>query len=74
MNDKKKVIRRKLDDNNLTRVWLINRLAEEGIMTDRSEFSCILNGARSGPKPDAVIAASLRILEKYEKSMAGDAE
>ena len=74
MIEERTIIRRKLEDNHLTRVWLINKLAEAGVMTDRSEFSAILNGARSGKKPDAVISTSLSILERYEKGMTGVVE
>ena len=69
MNEERGLIRRKLESNNLTAVWLINRLADRGVMTDKTEFSSVINGARIGPKAKTIIDTSLAVLEQYETAM-----
>lgn len=69
MEEKRVLIRRKLQDNHLTSVWLINQLEQNGVRTDKGEMSNILNGSRKGPKVDEIILVSLDILQRYEKSM-----
>lgn len=69
MEEKRVLIRRKLQDNHLTSVWLINQLEQNGVNTDKTEMSNILTGSRKGPKVDEIIRVSLDILERYEKSM-----
>ena len=64
----RKVIKVKLDDYSLTQAWLINQLSKRGIVTERSEFSAILSGTRTGNKVEEVLKASLEILEAYEKN------
>ena len=59
-------IRIMLFRNNLSQTWLICRLAEDGIVTDKSELSGALSGARCGKKIEKIITASLGILEDYE--------
>ncbi len=61
-------IKEKLRANSLTSVWLINRLAEHEVFTDKTEMSAILTGIRRGPKVDAVVSTSLDILELYERT------
>lgn len=53
-------------DNNLSQVWLINQLADRGIITDKSELSSALSGSRTGAKIDKILSASLEILSDYE--------
>ena len=50
-------------------MWLINRLADAGVNTDKTEFSSVINGTRVGPKAKTIITTSLSILEVYEKAM-----
>ena len=69
MSEDREVIRRKLEKNNLTAVWIINRLADAGVNTDKTEFSSVINGTRVGPKAKTIITTSLSILEVYEKAM-----
>ncbi len=69
MEEKRVLIRRKLQDNHLTSVWLINQLEQNGVRTDRAELSTALNGSRKGPKVDKIMEVSLNILHRYEKSM-----
>lgn len=61
-------IKEKLRANSLTSVWLINRLAEHEVFTDKTEMSAILTGIRRGPKVDVVVSTSLDILELYERT------
>ena len=49
-----------------TQVWLINKLRNCGIITDRTEMSSALNGARRGPKIDKMLKISIEILDKYK--------
>lgn len=64
----RKVIKTKLVDYSLTQAWLINQLSKRGVITERSEFSAILSGTRTGNKVDEVLKMSLEILETYEKN------
>lgn len=61
-------IKEKLRANSLTSVWLINRLAEHEVFTDKTEMSAILTGIRRGPKVDEVVSVSLDILDLYERT------
>ena len=64
----RKIIKAKLDDYSLTQTWLINQLSKRGIITERSEFSAILSGTRTGNKVEEVLKTSLEILDAYEKN------
>ena len=55
--------------NNLRNAWLVDRLAEDGIVTEKTEMSSVLRGIRKGPKAENIILTSLRILTYYEKVM-----
>lgn len=72
--DDRTLIRRKLQDNHLTSVWLINQLERNGIKTDKGEMTNVLNGSRKGPKVDDIIRVSLEILNRYEMSMGQGTE
>lgn len=63
-------IRIKLFTHNLSHTWLIARLAEDGIVTDKSELSGALSGARTGKKIEEIIKAALEILDEYESRYA----
>lgn len=69
MTDERKAVKEMLDRNSLTQVWLINRLADVGINTDKAELSSALNGARKGAKVETVIAKACEILQAYESAM-----
>lgn len=64
----RKIIKSKLDEYSLTQAWLINQLYKRGIVTERSEFSAILSGTRSGKKVDDALKVSLEILNDYENN------
>ena len=59
----------RLMDNQLTQIWLLNRLEEIGIKTSKYTLSSILSGYNDGPLSNQVLEGSLKILEKYEKAM-----
>lgn len=56
-------IRKALSEKGLTQVWLILQLQSRGVCTDKSEFSSILSGVRTGAKADKVLSESLEILK-----------
>jgi len=60
-------IRLMLYRNTLTNAWLVNRLEEKGINTEKTEMSSVLRGVRKGAKAESIINTSLEILEYYEK-------
>lgn len=62
-------IRVLLFENSLSQVWLINRLEEKGIFTDKSELSSALSGSRRGEKIDKIISTSIEILNDYVEKM-----
>lgn len=72
--DDRTLIRRKLQDNHLTSVWLINQLDRAGVITDKSVMTAVLNGSRKGPKAEEIIRVSLEILNRYEMSMGQGTE
>lgn len=69
MKEKRDRIRLMLYRNALTNTWLINRLDEKGITTDKTEMSSVLRGARKGAKAEKIINVSVEILEFYEIAM-----
>lgn len=69
MREERDKIRLMLDRNTLTNVWLINRLEERGVKTEKSELSSVLRGVRSGPKAEEIIKVSTVILTDYETKM-----
>ncbi len=64
-------VRALLQKHHLTNVWLINRLEEQGVITDKAELSSALSGTRRGNKVDRILVTSLEILDKYEKCFVG---
>jgi hypothetical protein len=62
-------IRLMLMRNSLTQTWLINRLENVGVHTDKTELSSALAGRRKGAKVEKVIKESLKILQDYEEKM-----
>lgn len=69
MEKERDKIRIMLLDNSLTQVWLINRLEDKGIITDKAELSSVLSGARKGKKVEKIINSSLQILNEYVSKM-----
>lgn len=69
VEEERRKIQSMLRRNVLTNAWLINRLAKEGIITDKTEMSAVIHGARKGPKACRIINVSLSILEEYERKM-----
>ncbi len=69
MEKERDEIRILLLNNSLSQVWLINRLEEQGVLTDKSELSSALSGARKGAKVDKIIKVSLQILKDYVSKM-----
>lgn len=62
-------IRDKVFRFTLTYTWLIHRLSDEGLLTDKFEMSATLSGTRIGPKADEILCRSLDILNEYEKKI-----
>lgn len=62
-------IRDKVSRFTLTYTWLIHRLSDEGLLTDKFEMSATLSGTRIGPKADEILCRSLDILNEYEKKI-----
>lgn len=65
-------IRVLLLENSLSQVWLISRLEERGVITDKSELSSALSGSRKGKKVDIILKNSLDILDDYTAKMKRD--
>ena len=63
-------IRAKVGRFQLTYVWLINRLADEGLLTDKHELSSVLAGTRAGAKAEEILRKSVEILLDYETRMS----
>ena len=69
MREERDEIRLMLYRNTLTNSWLINRLAERGVETEKTELSSALRGVRKGAKVEKIIKESLEILKFYESKM-----
>ncbi len=69
MKQERDRIRVLLFENSLSQVWLINRLEEKGICTDKTELSSALSGTRRGEKITKIIKTSLEILNDYVSKM-----
>lgn len=66
MREERDRIRLMLYRNTLTNAWLVNRLEEKGINTEKTEMSSVLRGVRKGAKAESIINSSIEILENYE--------
>ena len=71
MREARDRIRLMLYRNTLTNAWLVNRLEEKGIHTEKTEMSSVLRGVRKGAKAESIIKASEEILNYYEKCLPG---
>lgn len=69
MDGERAKVKSMLERNSLTQVWLINRLSERGVRTEKTEFSSVLRGTRKGFKAERIITVSIEILDHYEKQM-----
>jgi hypothetical protein len=63
-------VKEKLIKNNLTQTWLICRLGERGITTDKTELSNALSGRRMTRKKKIILSESEKIIDDYEQKMA----
>ena len=57
-------IRVSLAEFGLTQVWLIEELRKRGLITDKTEMSCVLSGTRHGRKADQILKTSVEILNE----------
>lgn len=69
MKEERDRIRLMLYRNTLTNAWLVNRLEERGVITEKTEMSSVLRGVRKGAKAESIIKTSLEILDDYESKM-----
>lgn len=69
MREERDRIRLMLYRNTLTNAWLVNRLEERGVITEKTEMSSVLRGVRKGAKAETIIETSLEILDDYESKM-----
>lgn len=69
MREERDRIRLMLYRNTLTNAWLMNRLEERGVITEKTEMSSVLRGVRKGAKAESIIKTSLEILDDYESKM-----
>lgn len=74
MREERDRIRLMLYRNTLTNAWLVNRLEEKGINTEKTEMSSVLRGVRKGAKAESIIKTSVEILDYYEKCFPGAGE
>lgn len=59
-------IRERLRKHNLSYVWLISQLRLRGVVTDKTEMSSVMAGARNGAKADTIIQTAAVVLDSYE--------
>lgn len=69
MREERDLIRLMLLRNSLTQTWLINRLEDAGVHTDKTEMSSALGGRRKGEKVNLILRKSIEILTEYEQKM-----
>lgn len=60
-------IRERLRKHNLSYVWLISQLRLRGVVTDKTEMSSVMAGARNGAKADTIIQTAAAVLDSYEQ-------
>ena len=63
-------IKESVERHSLTYVWLVQRLSDAGLYTDKFELSAVLSCTRRGPKADEILRLSLEILNTYESAFA----
>ena len=69
MREERDRIRLMLYRNTLTNAWLVNRLEERGVITEKTEMSSVLRGVRKGAKAETIIKISVEVLDDYESKM-----
>jgi len=69
LREERDLIRLMLLRNSLTQTWLINRLEDAGVHTDKTEMSSALAGRRKGEKINLILRKSIEILTEYEQKM-----
>jgi len=69
LREERDLIRLMLLRNSLTQTWLINRLEDAGVHTDKTEMSSALGGRRKGEKVNLILRKSIEILTDYERKM-----
>lgn len=62
-------IKVRLVKNSLTQVWLINRLEERGLNTDKTELCSVLRGTRRGAKAETLLRFADDIISRYEEHL-----
>lgn len=60
-------IRERLRKHNLSYVWLITQLRMRGVVTDKTEMSSVVAGARNGAKAEKIIQTATAVLDSYEQ-------
>ena len=66
MREERDRIRLMLYRNTLTNAWLVNRLEEKGINTEKTEMSSVLRGVRKGAKAESIIKTSVEIYRRVQ--------
>ena len=67
MKNARETVLWKLQKNNLSQTWLVNRLEERGLPASKFNVSDILRGVRRSSPADEFIQKSLEIMDSYEK-------
>ena len=67
MKNARETVLWKLQKNNLSQTWLVNRLEERGLPASKFNVSDILRGVRRSSQADEFIQKSLEIMDSYEK-------
>lgn len=59
-------IRKMVADNTLSYTWLIQKLSDKGLLTDKFEMSATMAGTRRGQKADDILCHAYAVLCEYE--------
>lgn len=68
--ERARAVRERIEKNDLTQQWLLARLEEEKIETNKCEISGIFAGRRVGMKVGRILDKAEEIIGKYERGMA----
>lgn len=66
-NERGDVVKAFLNQESLTYGWMLKRLWELGICSDKSELSLALSGYRTSPKALRVLDGCERVIGEYQK-------
>lgn len=58
---------------NVTQIWLLHQLSVAGVKASKSHFSEYLSGKRTGSAAETVLAATEKILDRFEEGNLGSA-